>query len=666
VDGPAPYTGNQPYLFVSYSHADEEIVLAEILELQNQGHKVWYDTGITPGSEWTEQLASRIKGCSRFVYFITPNSVESEHCRREVTFAQTEGRNVLAVHLKETILPDGLRLSLENRQAILRWRLDEADFRERLNGALAGNPPAIHIDAPLRRRKLVFALFVLLLVGSVGLIWLITRDGEPPTLVRQQITDETWERRLLIRPFRDLSQEQEYPRLLQAIEAELIRQLDTAAGYRLVPVRTDVAGGGPEVILDGYLRPTLDSLLLVLELSNAVTGELAIIREFAVDPSIPVDPLVKDAMIYLLNFADMAYSVPKTPTAKAIYQDYLATRMTGNDEAAIPLAEQILTLEPDWVQGHLDLAIQYGWNWGATGDTDLIDKMAAALDTAEALGAADNPYFKAGKGRFLWSYRGDMEGAEEVLRDLILTQKGFGWGYMYALLMLQSGLVEEASKFLDLHTEAFSYQPSGVAAAAIARGIKGDIEGMLKLTDHILDIEPEGALNHFFPVTWALVRSDRDDQVEELASYLERLAAKPETDSIASLVLAYLTAQVAWVTGDRETGLAIADATAERGMHAWSAIAYMVWDDPRADEYFKLASQPPHVARRDIQLYQLAIPPKYRNDPRVLDMLRAFGFTPEWRLELCRRASSLPQQSGISCDPTKYTEVNDGYVIDNP
>ncbi len=44
--------GTNAYVFVSYSHADEDVVLNEIRSLQNSGIKTWYDaTGIGPGSE---------------------------------------------------------------------------------------------------------------------------------------------------------------------------------------------------------------------------------------------------------------------------------------------------------------------------------------------------------------------------------------------------------------------------------------------------------------------------------------------------------------------------------------------------------------------------------------------------------------------------------------
>ena len=48
----APYEGDEPYLFLSYSHKDSEKAGKIIRVLKKNGFRVWYDEGITPGAEW--------------------------------------------------------------------------------------------------------------------------------------------------------------------------------------------------------------------------------------------------------------------------------------------------------------------------------------------------------------------------------------------------------------------------------------------------------------------------------------------------------------------------------------------------------------------------------------------------------------------------------------
>jgi hypothetical protein len=81
------YRGDGPYVFVCYAHEDSEAVFREIAWLNDYGVNVWYDEGISPGHEWSDELARAIQGCTKVFYFVTPNSVASEHCRRELNFA---------------------------------------------------------------------------------------------------------------------------------------------------------------------------------------------------------------------------------------------------------------------------------------------------------------------------------------------------------------------------------------------------------------------------------------------------------------------------------------------------------------------------------------------------------------------------------------------------
>ncbi len=41
------YQCDEPYVFVSYPHADTELVYAELARLNDQGFNIWYDEGIS-------------------------------------------------------------------------------------------------------------------------------------------------------------------------------------------------------------------------------------------------------------------------------------------------------------------------------------------------------------------------------------------------------------------------------------------------------------------------------------------------------------------------------------------------------------------------------------------------------------------------------------------
>ncbi|MCZ6869687.1 MAG: toll/interleukin-1 receptor domain-containing protein, partial [Gammaproteobacteria bacterium] len=90
MERPFPaYQGDAAYIFVSYAHADAEAVYPELVRLREQGFNIWYDEGISPGSSWREELATAINDCALFLMFITPRSVKSEPCQKEVNFAES-------------------------------------------------------------------------------------------------------------------------------------------------------------------------------------------------------------------------------------------------------------------------------------------------------------------------------------------------------------------------------------------------------------------------------------------------------------------------------------------------------------------------------------------------------------------------------------------------
>ena len=93
------YTGDGPYIFVSYSHSDANVVYAELKWLHDLGYNIWYDEGISPGHGWQGELAHSLEDSSLFLFYVTDDSLESPNCRRESNFALEQNVPVLAIHL---------------------------------------------------------------------------------------------------------------------------------------------------------------------------------------------------------------------------------------------------------------------------------------------------------------------------------------------------------------------------------------------------------------------------------------------------------------------------------------------------------------------------------------------------------------------------------------
>ena len=105
--------------------------------MQEGGFNVWFDEGIDAGTEWREELGQAILHAGLFLYFITPDSVQSENCRKELNFAVEEHIPVLAVYLKPTELLAGVKLTLSDRQAILKYEIPRQQYQQKLQSSIS-------------------------------------------------------------------------------------------------------------------------------------------------------------------------------------------------------------------------------------------------------------------------------------------------------------------------------------------------------------------------------------------------------------------------------------------------------------------------------------------------------------------------------------------------
>lgn len=241
----AAYKGNDPYVFVSYSHADQKEVYAEIRLLQDQGINVWYDTsGIGAGTEWNDEIARAIKNAACFLFFVTPRSVASEHCRRELNFAQSEDSRIIVVHLESTKLPDGLRLSLENRQAIDKARLAASDYRNLLLQACAGLAPTADAETPdersppgTRSRKfIVVALALIILLG--GALWYLQHAPDADSVAAANAEGSPT---IAVMPFTNLSNDPDQVFFSDGIAVDLINELSRSTECVVRPISSSFA-----------------------------------------------------------------------------------------------------------------------------------------------------------------------------------------------------------------------------------------------------------------------------------------------------------------------------------------------------------------------------------------------------------------------------------------
>ena len=130
----APYKGDKPYIFISYSHKDRDEAVKVIRLLQQNRYRVWYDEGIDPGTEWDDNIAGHINQCEYFLALISPNSVTSSNCKDEIKYAMDLDKPRALVYLTDTQLPAAMQMRLGRLQAVYKYKLP---------AGLAGHPPLI-------------------------------------------------------------------------------------------------------------------------------------------------------------------------------------------------------------------------------------------------------------------------------------------------------------------------------------------------------------------------------------------------------------------------------------------------------------------------------------------------------------------------------------------
>lgn len=127
------YLGVQPtdrpdYFFASYCNEDASRLTPLIKQLTHYNIPIWYDYGLTYGSQWQTQIADRIQGCQALLLFVTkrlfekPNSyVTTEYEMATDYFDKT----VYTVHLddiEKDNIPNsylGWWISVKQRQSLV-------------------------------------------------------------------------------------------------------------------------------------------------------------------------------------------------------------------------------------------------------------------------------------------------------------------------------------------------------------------------------------------------------------------------------------------------------------------------------------------------------------------------------------------------------------------
>ena len=196
---PVPYRGDEPYIFISYSHKDSRKVWPVIEQMQADGYRVWYDEGIDPGTEWDENIAAHVKNCSFFIAFMSENYLASDNCKDELNYSRDLDKQQLIIYLDKVELPPALAMRIGRHQAIMQYGLKEEDFYDKLYDAQGielqhkdnkapkialERPQEVHVQTANDKKNILpLVLIAALLISAIigGMMWFKGRGDSAET-----------------------------------------------------------------------------------------------------------------------------------------------------------------------------------------------------------------------------------------------------------------------------------------------------------------------------------------------------------------------------------------------------------------------------------------------------------------------------------------------------
>lgn len=269
---------NEPYVFVSYSRADEKLARAVIATLEQAGFKIWWD-GLIPGGErFSAKISEALEGAHAVVALWSASSLQSNWVQDEAAWAR-DHRRLVPLSLDGSDPPLGFRqlqcIDISRggiRAANPQMQRAMAAIAELL-GRTPEPPPATARAAPnglSRRTALIGAGAVA--VGGLGYgAWRFMGTPSGSSIA--------------VLPFENLSGDPKQHYLSDGIAAELRSRLSRDPAIKVVGQASSnaVAEGtdrGPTIarklgvanLLDGNLRAADGQVRIAVELIDGATG----------------------------------------------------------------------------------------------------------------------------------------------------------------------------------------------------------------------------------------------------------------------------------------------------------------------------------------------------------------------------------------------------------
>ncbi|MGE0623930.1 MAG: winged helix-turn-helix domain-containing protein [Pseudomonadales bacterium] len=469
--------------------------------------------------------------------------------------------------------------------------------------------------------------------------------------------------RLAVLPLRDVSREQAFGWLAEALTADLRRQIPVWRGFQVVPGTLHRDAGVEDLraftdlILEGQIQAHGAGVSVTLDLIDVAQRATLWSESFEVD-DVEAAELQRHLSRLVANFfgQTVAGYIPKPERAAAFlpFLRFARRRIYGDTDEEIFWLEEALAADPDWAAGWATLALAQGRLFNMTLDAEWRARSRSSLARAKAVSKRPEKEWFPYAVHLDILVEGNLRAAEERAR--VAIEKA-GYVATYGLLLMASGLYEEASRLLRCGTERFPHDPTGWEYLAWAQANLGDVQGALAAARQLARLWPNRALLARYPWAWSLPRAGRFDEARSLLEELDEAIARLRPDALYRLLLVdvkvRLAFELAFQQGDRD-GARRAIVEHRPVNPSLAGALYLCLDDPKGVPLFRDAARVAACERWGWWQRRAHLSVLQRSNPAVVEFEAALGITPTWRHELARRASQLPASCHLRIDPDAY------------
>jgi|GEM_PF-1898248 len=339
------YKGDEPYIFVSYAHADSARVYPLLTDLRERGVNIWYDEGIEPGSKWREELSSAIQNAEKVLFIASKKSVASANCEREIDYALSLNIPVRLAYIEKVLLPPALSFSLGSHQAVFSDHYDEETFRQKVHDTVVGNPvQRLGRIASKNSRLLGIGAVAAVLIAAAALYYSIQSDLRDDGVERADIEiTPTLEApvRIAVKPLQNVTGESDLDWIGDGL-ANLMRDQLSSSRYAVVlsPVSwlnlaegatsdaelmTKARSAGIDYFVSGELLGADEDLLATVRVTNLRAGIDVMSQTY---PELSPSELVNSATRIAVNIKQ-SMKIPREQELQSLSADFVTNNISA-------------------------------------------------------------------------------------------------------------------------------------------------------------------------------------------------------------------------------------------------------------------------------------------------------------------------------------------------